>query len=92
MSDLASVKAITYSLQVGNRPGKMCYALGYYLPIVSKECKFDLVELREDMCVSLQLLLKGYPNAIWTETVVDQRRLQCTRWRERPAHCREIKY
>ena len=54
-------------------PGKMCYALGYYLPIVTKECQFDLVEVREDMCVSLQLLLKGYPNAIWTETVVDQR-------------------
>ena len=54
-------------------PGKMCYALGCYLPIVTKECRFDLVELREDMCVSLQLLLKGYPNAIWTETVVDQR-------------------
>jgi hypothetical protein len=54
-------------------PGKMCYALAYYLPIVTKECQFDLVESREDMCVSLQLLLKGYPNAIWTETVVDQR-------------------
>jgi hypothetical protein len=54
-------------------PGKMCYALAYYLPIVTKECKFDLVELREDMSVSLQLLLKGFPNAIWTETVIDQR-------------------
>jgi hypothetical protein len=54
-------------------PGKMCYALGYYLPIVTKECRFDLVQSREDMCVSLQLLLKGYPNAIWPETVVDQR-------------------
>jgi hypothetical protein len=55
-------------------PGKMCYALGYYVPIVKKECEFDLVEVREDMCVSLQLLLKGYPNALWTETVVDQRK------------------
>ena len=54
-------------------PGKMCYALAFYLPIVVRECQFDLVEVREDMCVSLQLLLKGYPNAIWTETVVDQR-------------------
>ena len=54
-------------------PARMCYALAYYLPIVTKECAFDLVEIREDMCVSLQLLLKGYPNAIWTETVVDQR-------------------
>lgn len=55
-------------------PGKMCYALGYYIPIVAKECRFDIVEIREDMCISLQLLLKGYPNAIWTETVVDQRK------------------
>ena len=54
-------------------PGKMCYVLGYYLPIVTRECKFDLVELREDMAISLQLLLKGYPNAILTETCVDQR-------------------
>ena len=54
-------------------PAKMCYALAYYLPIVVRKCQFDLVEVREDQCVSLQLLLKGYPNAIWTETVVDQR-------------------
>lgn len=53
-------------------PGKMVCALAYFLPIVSK-CKFDLVELREDLCVTLQLLLQGHPNAIWTETVVDQR-------------------
>jgi hypothetical protein len=38
---------------------KMVCALGYYLPIVVKECRWDLVELREDMCVTLQLLLKG---------------------------------
>jgi hypothetical protein len=54
-------------------PGKQVCTLGYYLPIVTKECKWDLVDLREDMCVTLQLLLKGYPNAVWTETVVDQR-------------------
>ena len=54
-------------------PARMMYALGYYLPIVAKECQFDLVALREDMAVTLQLLLKGYPNAVWTETVVDQR-------------------
>jgi hypothetical protein len=51
----------------------MVCALGYYLPIVAKEVRWDLVELREDMCATLQLLLKGYPNAVWTETVVDQR-------------------
>lgn len=54
-------------------PARMIYALAYYLPVVIKECRFDLVEVREDMCVSLQLLLKGYPNAIWPETVIDQR-------------------
>jgi hypothetical protein len=53
-------------------PARMIYALAYYLPIVTTECRLDLVEIREDMCVSLQLLLKGYPNAIWPETVVDQ--------------------
>jgi hypothetical protein len=55
-------------------PGKMVCALGYYLPIVAKECRWDLVELRQDMCATLQLLLKGYANAIWTVTVVDQKR------------------
>jgi hypothetical protein len=54
-------------------PGKLIQAVGLYLPIVVKECRFDLVELREDLCVTLQLLLKGYPNAIWPGTVVDQR-------------------
>jgi hypothetical protein len=47
--------------------------LGYFLPIVARECKFDLVELRQDYCIALQLLLKGYPNAIWQTTVVDQK-------------------
>ena len=51
----------------------MICALGYYLPVVTKECRWDLVEFREDYSVSLQLLLKGYPNAVWTGTVVDQK-------------------
>jgi hypothetical protein len=51
-------------------PGKMVCALGYYLPMVTK-CRWDLVELREDNCVTLQLLLKGHANAVWTGTVVD---------------------
>lgn len=54
-------------------PGKMCYALGYYLPVVLKECVLGRIHLREDMELTLQLLLKGYPNAILTETTVDQR-------------------
>jgi hypothetical protein len=55
-------------------PGKMVCALGYYLPIVAKECRWDLVELRQDMCATLQLLLKGYANAVWTGTVVQGRK------------------
>jgi len=57
-------------------PGRMCHTLAYYLPIVAKEASFVFggLEIREDFCFSLQLLLKGYPNAIWTETVVNQRK------------------
>jgi hypothetical protein len=55
------------------RPQRMMYTLGYYLPIVAKECRCDLVDLREDFCVTLQLLLKGYPNAVWNTTVADNR-------------------
>jgi hypothetical protein len=65
-------------------PGRMVCALGYYLPVVAKECRWDFVELREDYCVTLQLLLKGYPNAIWTGTVVDQKHDApggCSTWR-----------
>jgi hypothetical protein len=54
-------------------PGKMCYSLGYYLPVVLKEAHPFILETREDMILSLQLLLKGYPNAIWNTTVVDQK-------------------
>jgi hypothetical protein len=55
-------------------PGKMCYSLGYYLPIVAKECELGRIETREDMDITLQLLRKGYPNAIWNTTVNDQRK------------------
>jgi len=55
-------------------PGKMVCTLGYYLPIVAKECRWDLVELRQDMCATLQLLLKGHADAVWNTTVVDQTR------------------
>src|SRR6516165_1816255 len=65
-------------------PGRMVCTLGYYLPVVAKEARWDLVELRSDMCVTLQLLLKGYPNAIWQTTVVNQKRDApggCNTWR-----------
>jgi hypothetical protein len=52
----------------------MCYSLGYYLPVVVKECELGRIETREDMDITLQLLRKGHPNAIWTTTVNDQRK------------------
>jgi hypothetical protein len=55
-------------------PGRMQCVLAYYLPVVAKEVRWDLVVLRSDYCASLQLLLRGYPNAVWTETVVEQAR------------------
>jgi hypothetical protein len=51
----------------------MIFSLGYYLPIVVKECELGRIETREDMDVTLQLLRKGYPNAVWHTTVNDQR-------------------
>ena len=55
-------------------PAKMCYSLGYYIPIVAKECELGRIETREDMDITLQLLRKGYPNAVWQTTVNDQRK------------------
>lgn len=56
-------------------PGKMVYSLAYYLPLVLKEADPFILETREDMILSLQLLLKGYPNAVYHTTVVDQREM-----------------
>jgi hypothetical protein len=55
-------------------PAKMCYSLGYYLPVVVKEVELGRIETREDMDITLQLLRKGYPNAVWMTTVNDQRK------------------
>jgi hypothetical protein len=52
---------------------KMMYSLGYYLPIVVNECELGRIETHEDYDVTLQLLRKGYPNAVWHTTVHDQR-------------------
>jgi hypothetical protein len=52
---------------------RMQYSLGYYIPIV-KECELGRIETREDMDLTLQLLRKGYPNAVWQTTVNDQRK------------------
>ncbi len=54
-------------------PSKMCYVLAYHLPTVLEKCVLGRIHLREDMELSLQLILQGYPNAIWTESTVDQR-------------------
>jgi hypothetical protein len=54
-------------------PSRMMYSLGYYLPIVVKECELGRIETREDIDLTLQLLRKGYPNAVWHTTVNDQR-------------------
>jgi hypothetical protein len=51
----------------------MIYSLGYFLPIVVKECELGRIETREDMDITLQLLRKGYPNAVWHTTVNDQK-------------------
>jgi hypothetical protein len=53
-------------------PGRMCHTLAYYLPIAAKEARFDVIALREDFAFTLQLLLKGYPNAVWMTTVANQ--------------------
>jgi hypothetical protein len=55
-------------------PSRMMYSLGYYLPIVVKKCELGRIETREDMDLTLQLLRKGYPNAVWHTTVNDQRK------------------
>jgi hypothetical protein len=52
----------------------MIYSLGYYLPKVVEECELGRIETREDMDVTLQLLRKGYPNAVWHTTVANQRK------------------
>lgn len=51
---------------------RMMYSLGYYLPIVKKEAEFGRISTHEDMDVTLQLLRKGYPNAVNFTLVTDQ--------------------
>ena len=53
-------------------PSRMMCSLGYYLPIVVKECELSRIEIREDFDLTLQLLRKGYRNAVWHSTVHDQ--------------------
>jgi hypothetical protein len=64
---------------------KQVCTLGYYVPIVVKEVRWDQLILRTDFSATLQLLLKGYPNAVWTKTVADQKEFDapggCSRYR-----------
>ena len=69
-------------------PSRMMYSLGYYLPIVVKECELGRIETREDMDLTLQLLRKGYPNAVWHTTVVQCPRRSIYRTYDRTFQCR----
>jgi hypothetical protein len=65
-------------------PGRQVCTLGYYLPVVARLAEVDRLALRHDMDVTLQLLRRGYPNAIWNTTVHDQRAFApggCSLWR-----------
>jgi hypothetical protein len=53
-------------------PDKMMCSLAYYLPIVV-ECELSRIETRQDFDLTLQLLRKGYRNAVWHTTVHDQK-------------------
>jgi len=53
-------------------PARMMCSLAYYLPIVV-ECELGRIETREDFDLTLQLLRKGYRNAVWHTTVHDQK-------------------
>lgn len=59
--------------RISKSPGRMMYVLGYHVPSVLRECELGRIEHREDMDVTLQLLLKGYPNTILTELTANQK-------------------
>lgn len=54
---------------------RMIYTLGYKASVVRKVCILGRVEIREDMDLTLQLLKKGYPNAVFTDVCFDQNML-----------------
>jgi hypothetical protein len=62
-----------HTKEAGWQIGRMIYSLGYYLPVVVEKCQLGRIETREDMDLTLQLLRKGYPNAVLHTTVADQR-------------------
>lgn len=52
---------------------RMQYSLGYHVPTVNANASFGRLNSREDMDVTLQLLTKGYPNAVNFTFVTDQK-------------------
>jgi len=52
---------------------RMQYSLGYHVPTVNANASFGRLNSREDMDVTLQLLTKGYPNAVNFSFVTDQK-------------------
>jgi hypothetical protein len=62
-----------HTKEAGWQIGRMIYSLGYYLPVVVEQCELGRIETREDMDLTLQLLRKGFRNAVWNKTVADQR-------------------
>jgi hypothetical protein len=52
---------------------RMMYVLGFYLPTVRQHAEFGRVFTHEDIDITLQLLSKGYPNAVNFTLVVDQK-------------------
>lgn len=52
---------------------RMMYALGYNMPLLREAgVVYGRIEHREDMDYTLQLLRKGYPNAVLVDVTVDQ--------------------
>lgn len=52
---------------------RMMYVLGYHLPTVKEHVIFGRLGTHEDIDICLQLLTKGYPNAVNFSFLVDQK-------------------
>lgn len=53
-------------------PHRMMYVLGYRPAVLRAECELGRIENREDFDLTLQLLRKGFPNAVSADICVDQ--------------------
>ncbi len=51
---------------------RMMYSLGYHVPTVLANVEFGRIRSHEDMDITLQLLTKGFPNAVNFSFVTDQ--------------------